>query len=204
MKKLIAATLVIISLPVATANAADLNKVTTKALAIQPVPCKHPKIDVIENPQGGALGLAYIEECRVEIKASHVRDDSNAYVCSTLVHEFTHLTGATFPENKSDPYHSSNPANWMYGQLVFHPKCGTSDQKRLNLEAEKERHEIIITDKTESIGELRESAKEYRKCRRQLHCRRGIKRIKQRIKKAKKQIAILQVRLTTIQAELQA
>lgn len=83
------------------------------------------------NDTSGAVAEAYEPECTVRIVPGIAATYSDAKLCSLLTHEWGHLAARRFPENASDPHHSPNPHDNMWGRwLVHHPACGESDDVR--------------------------------------------------------------------------
>lgn len=127
----------------APAHAGDLAAAVRVANAVYPgVPQRCGTVTIEHttlappNDTNGSVAEAYEADCRVRIKPGIATTFTNAELCSLVTHEWGHLAGRWFPENRDDPSHSPDPADNMYGpHLVHHPACGESDAARRAREA---------------------------------------------------------------------
>lgn len=145
------------------------------------------------NDTSGAVAEAHESECMVRIVPGITASYGYSRLCSLLTHEWGHLAGRRFPENASDPAHSSDPNNNMYGGwLVHHPACGEPDDAREARQAREqsaaaaaaERRDLRRSDIKDRLSELRDelraakAAKRRARGARRVHHARRIRRVR--------------------------
>lgn len=151
------------------------------------------------NDTSGAVAEAYEPECAVRIVPEIAATYSEAKLCSLLTHEWGHLAGRRFPENASDPHHSPNPHDNMYGRwLVHHPACGESDDARTVRQARErgaaaaaaESRDLRRSDIKDQLSELRTEVRAARAAKRRT---RGARRARysRRIRRLRLRIRLL-------------
>jgi hypothetical protein len=207
LRHITTAVLLGLTLVAAPASAGDLAAAVRVANAVYPeVPqrCGTVRIEygplTPPNDTNGMRAEAHEEECMVRIRPGVVENVSDAYVCSLLTHEWGHLAGRRFPENSSDPYHSLDPADNMYGgPLVHHPACGESDEARAARRAREAQARIAaIADRDLRRADIRDelsvlkkrlraakAAKRRARGAKRAHYARGIRRLRLKINRVR-------------------
>lgn len=148
-----------------------------------------------------AIAEASEETCTVRIKPGVLTDNSDSFICDLLGHEWGHLAGLRFPENTADPFHSLDPANPMYFQLVHRPVCGESDaaaavrmlREQDAARSREQRAEFLAGRREEIRDLLRDYKRDLRYAKAQRRRARGPRRARldREIKKIRRRVARL-------------
>lgn len=210
-----AAAVLALGLSASPAHAGDLTAAIQVANAVYPsVPQRCGAVELedgpltAENEANGAMAEAREPECLVVIKPGIVTSFSDARLCSLLTHEWGHLAGRRFPENASDPRHSSDPADNMYGPaLVHHPACGESDDARTARRAHEHAMRIAQQGSAASRDQRRANIEdELGELKDKLRAAKAAKRRSNGARRARreKRIKRLQARIRNLRAEYRA
>lgn len=204
--------LLAIGLGATPAHAGDLTAGMRVANAVYPAVSQRCGTVTVEhgvlnppNDTNGAIAEAYESDCGVRIKPGIAAAYSDSMLCSLLTHEWGHLASRRFPENASDPYHSLNPADNMYGPaLVHHPACGESDDARTTRQAREDAATIAAekaeTGRADRRGEIKDELSELKQ---QLRAARAARRRADGARRARyaRRIRGLRVRIRRLRAE---
>ena len=207
LRQITTAALLGLALSATPAYAGDLAAAIKVANAVYPgVPqrCGTVKIEQGRlsppNDTNGAIAEAHESECNVRIVRWITGTYSDARLCSLLTHEWSHLAGRRFPDNASDPEHSPDQHDNMYGGwLVHHPACGESDEAKSQRQATAqsaaaataENRHIRRSDIADRLSELREELRTAKAARRRA---RGARRARygRQIRRVRLEIRLLQ------------
>ncbi len=159
------------------------------------------------NDDGGAVAEAFEEKCTVRIVDGVVGSYSDARLCSLVTHEWGHLAGRRFPENASDPRHSPDRHDNMYGgSLVHHPACGESDEAKRTRQLTEQSAAVAADSRdlrrSDILDELSELRHELRAAKAAKRRARGAKRVRytHRIRRLRLQIRRLRAEYRSLEA----